>query len=358
MILSTVDQYIEADLVHSIHVSERKSFRGCRRRWAWIYRDLYYPTVTAKPLEFGIAFHKAMEHWFDPNAWGVDDASRELETLRVFMLECERQKKEYLAKIRAQGINEFEEMNPEVEADYNERVELGQAMLQNMFKVSYEIDAEYRPVGVETSYEVPIVLRAPNGPFDSSATVIWCKCHRCWSKWKASAEGIKHHDTWQEVNWKRIHAENPSINDEAHYREEVWQGLPVTLGGRIDAIFQDRHGRYWIVDWKTAARLSTGDPGAADDYLYLDDQITSYCYALWLLGIDVAGFIYHEIKKVMVIEPEPMKQRRKGLLFSTSKSAGFDYETYKKVVEENDPGMFAEGGYDEFLQYLKEEGST
>jgi hypothetical protein len=57
------------ELCHEIHTSERKSFRACRRRWDWLFRGHYYPVETAKPLEFGIAYHKAMEVWYNPDTW-------------------------------------------------------------------------------------------------------------------------------------------------------------------------------------------------------------------------------------------------------------------------------------------------
>lgn len=339
MALKTVDDYIDLNLVHSIHVSERLSFRGCRRRWHWVYRDMYYPQVTAKPLEFGIAFHKAMEHWFDPDTWGIDDESRETETLVLFKRECLSQKKTYLDKLRAEEGN-WAELEPEVEKDYQERVELGQAMLRSMFKTSYEIDAEYRPVGVEVPFEVPIK--------DEDGNTIWCKCQRCWTKWCAYVDNVLEKDN---PNW------TPLDQQQRLERTLYWKGLPVTYGGRVDCIFQDRFGRIWIVDWKTAARLSTGDPGAADDYLYLDDQITSYCWAFFVLGLDVAGFIYHQIKKSAPVEPEPLKRRRLGALYSQNKQADFDYNVYLTTVQENDPGAYADGVYDAFLEYLKENAS-
>src|SRR3954471_8596037 len=67
--LTSVQDYIDARLVHEVHTSERRSFRGCRRRWNWIFQDFYYPQLTAKPLEFGVAFHAAMEVLYDPTTW-------------------------------------------------------------------------------------------------------------------------------------------------------------------------------------------------------------------------------------------------------------------------------------------------
>lgn len=323
--MKTVNKYIELNLVHSVHVSERRSFRGCRRRWSWIFRDLWYPPMTAKPLEFGIAYHKACEHWYDPDFWGNDREIRKVETLQVFRKECQRQLSKYKQGVRDGKIQQFE-TDEDVERDYKERIELGQGMLQEMFKTSAELDHDtYTPIGVEVKFEVPIT--------DEDGNNLWCKCDRCWKK--------------QEARWMNIAA--AWVPD-----REDWKGLPVTFGGRIDMLAQDIYGRYWIFDWKTAARLSTGEANAPDDFLWFDDQITGYCWALWTLGMDVAGFVYHEQKKAMAEEPEPLKRPYKGALFSQNKQKTYDYEVYKKTVEENDPQGFAAGLYDEYIQYLKE----
>jgi hypothetical protein len=211
-----------------------------------------------------------------------------------------------------------------------------------MFEQSYELDRPYRPVGVETKFEVPILSRGHEGD------QLWCKCDRCFTRWMATAYG-------EEALAECV--ENHHGGGE-EYRDTCWIGLPLTLGGRIDSIFQDTYGRYWIVDWKTAARLSTGEPGSPDDFLFLDDQITSYCWALWVLGIDVAGFIYHEQKKAMPEIPEPLKRSYKGALFSQNKQKDYEYGVYKKTVEENDPSGFLAGVYDDFLEYLRTEGGV
>jgi len=58
--------YTERRLVHEIHTSERGSFRGCRRRWDWIFNQNYYPKMTPKHFDFGTAFHKALETYRMP----------------------------------------------------------------------------------------------------------------------------------------------------------------------------------------------------------------------------------------------------------------------------------------------------
>src|ERR1044071_5979815 len=55
---------------HCVHSSERKAFRGCKLRWNWAHKEHLSPWAQIKPLEFGIAIHKAMEVFFDPELWG------------------------------------------------------------------------------------------------------------------------------------------------------------------------------------------------------------------------------------------------------------------------------------------------
>lgn len=336
--METVNDYIDANLVHSIHVSERRSFRGCRRRWAWIFRDLWYPQTTAKPLEFGVSYHKAAEFWYDPDFWGNDRDVRMIETLQVFKVECEKQLKAYKQGVAAGKIQQFEE-DEVVERDYKDRIELGQGMLREMFKTSAELDHDfYTPVGVEVKFEVPISTE--------DGETIWCKCDRCVKKARA------YHASMGEGN-----AEHFDALIDVHGQDK-WRGLPVTFGGRIDMLAQDIYGRYWIFDWKTAARLSTGEAGSPDDYLWFDDQITGYCWAMRVLGLDVAGFVYHEQKKAMAEEPEPLKRPYKGALYSQNRSKDYDYTVYKTTVQENDPSGYAAGVYDEYLAYLLDTGSV
>lgn len=303
-----LNEYIDANLVHSVHTSERRSRRGCPLKTHWIYDKGYYPLVTARPLEFGVAFHKALEKYYDPLTWFDPQTKRAL-ALGAFSQTIDEQYKNYCR---------LNSPSPEMKAEYDERRELGLAMLKYYIDVESPIhDQGFTPVKVEIGFEVPI--KGPNGE------TIWCKCDRCKKKWIRYTEG---HST-------------------------QWQGLPVTYGGRIDCLAKDRLGRYWIVDWKTAAKLSTGEPGADDDYMWLDDQIASYCWALWLIGIDVAGFVYAEIKKAVPEEPEPNKYLRLGRRYSVSKSINTTYDLYLKTVQENDPGALEQGLYDDFLEFLK-----
>lgn len=333
MPLVTVNDYIEAKLTHSIHTSQRRSFRGCRLRHKWLFEEFYYPLTTAKPLEFGVAYHKGMETYYDPRLWGKPREVVLEMAIQAFRHECQTQLNKYKLTL-AEGS----ELPNEVAADYKERKELGEGMLRYFHEHASQDPKLHhlRPIHVEIPFEIPI----DDGPEGQ----LWCNCVTCFNRW---------------IGWEANHGMNPDAQEEARAMYQKfprrWKGLPVTYGGRIDAIFIDPQGRIWIVDWKTAAQLAQENDRT--EFLALDDQITSYCAALWKLGIDVAGFVYFEQKKTVPAEPEPLVRRRLGRMFSVSKqNVAWNAETYEATVKEYDPGAFEEGLYDDYIAYLKVEG--
>jgi hypothetical protein len=319
--LQDVNDYIEVGLTHSLHTSERRSFRGCRRRWNWLFRHYYYPTETAKPLEFGVAYHVGMETFYNPLTW---ERPREVVlelAIQAFRKTCDAQLAEYE---RVHGEPDREKLE-----DFKERKALGEGMIRyHATEVAPVLDyKKYRPVKVEIKFEVPIKNPA-------TGEQLWCKCETCWHRYQ---------EYWTAHEWPP-----PS-----YY---TWKGLPVSYGGRIDAIFEDLStGEYWVVDWKTAAQLA--EETQKKLFLSLDDQITSYVWALNECGIRVIGFLYHEQKKAFPEEPDVLHHRYKGGLFSRSKSAvNSNADIYERTVKENDPEAYELGVYDEFIAYLKEEG--
>lgn len=323
--LVSVDDYIEAKLVHSLHNSGNKSFQGCRRRWDWIMNGHYYPTVTPKPLEFGVAFHVGMEKLYDPITWHDKNTALSL-ALGAFSQTVDKQYLEFRKK-------NPELLTPEATEDYKDRRVLGLALLKYYAThVAQQADNNLRPVKVEVEFEVPI-----SGP---KGETIWCKCDNCWKRWQASEQFVS--------DWATCIAQHNTLSVD-NYHEDCWKGLPVTFGGRIDALMQDDLGRYWIYDWKTAARVSSVDA----DYLWNDSQITTYLWALWTIGIPVAGFIYAEIAKAVPVEPEPLSRPYKGRLYSTNKQNMTTLEMFTRTVGENDQVAFENGYYDEYLDYLR-----
>src|ERR1035437_1447871 len=122
-----VAEYLGQKLFHEVHTSERKAFKNCRRKWEWTFRDKYYPLTTAKPLEFGTAFHKGMETYYDPATWDQDRTIISAEAIMAFIAKCEEQKKKAI-----EVANDIE-LQPDQEIDYAERVELGKGMLNYYF---------------------------------------------------------------------------------------------------------------------------------------------------------------------------------------------------------------------------------
>jgi len=325
-----VDQMIEMRLVHEIHTSERHSFRGCRRRWDWLFNQNYYPLVTPKYFEFGTAFHAGMEKYYDPDTWNFPrDVIADL-AIMEFVKVCEEQRADAL-KLSQQIY-----FDDDIEADYEERVELGKGMLKYFFeKVVPVEDHGWRPVKVEIAFMLPI----PNP--ETGEAYIWCKCNRCWETVEKAFASVDDEDSWGD----------PAYVDWSHGRE-AWSGLPVVYAGRIDMLIQDDKGHYWIVDWKTAAQIR-GD----DEFLYLDDQIGSYVWALRSFGIDVKGFIYHIQRKAYPGPPQRNKVRRLGRIYSVNQSQPTNYAEYKATVEVEDREAYEAGLYDEHLEWLKENGT-
>jgi PD-(D/E)XK nuclease superfamily/LAGLIDADG-like domain len=210
-----IQWYIDRKLTHQLHTSERKAFRACRRRWNWVYREMYYPLTTPEPLEFGVAFHKAMEVFYEPRMWLSPLFVRRDLALVAFKQECQ------------QHLKNYQKLNPDPDVavleSYKSRIELGLNMLRYYCnQVSPLYDNNWTPIRVEVSFEVPI--KHPD-----TGDQLWCKCSQCWDRW------FKHPD------WN-------SLSDAQLYKD--WKGLPVTYGGRLDALFQDSLQRFWIADWK------------------------------------------------------------------------------------------------------------
>lgn len=311
----TDEKLLELNLVHPIHTTERRSFRSCRRRWHWIFREFYYPTVQHRALEFGIAFHEAMETWYNPETW--NDPDREIVNQGLALTVFSQRVKEQLNNYRR--LNG--EPSPELKADYDDRVQLGLRMIRYYTEVvSPKLDQGFTPVGVEVPFEIPLGFK--------------CKCDICWKRFEAYLK--------------------TKMDVESIQRSSAWEGLPVTYGGRVDMIAQDRDGRLWLFDWKTTAKIM--DEGTEESFLELEDQVTSYVVAFHKLGRPVAGFVYHEQKKAVPEPPAELTRMVKGRKFSTAKNANTTYEEFEAHVAKHDPLALEYGIYDEYMEWLKREG--
>lgn len=325
------------NLVHEIHTSERKSFRGCRLRWKWRFIDEWCPIGAAKPLEFGIAFHKAMETLYKPETWHWDKNVVGELAVKTFVDECEKQ---FQAYIRETGEIDIDD---EIRKDYDERVELGKGMLRYYYRKQLPRHPDgFKPIKVEIAFEVPIVD-------PKTGKQLKCTCKKCFERWWATDEAKALVAECRRIQGAKGYT---PCDPEDHF--ESTGGLPVVYSGRIDALGEDERGRYWIIDWKTAAQISEDE-----EFLQLDSQVGSYVWALRkMLGLNVVGFIYHQQKKGYPQPPTMNKSIRKGRWYSVNKNQDTDYETYLETVKEGDPEAYEEGLYDEFLEYLRNDGIT
>ena len=268
----------------------------------------YYPPTTVRPLEFGVAFHAAMEVIFNPTTWRFPNEGLRALAEKTFVEYCERQRKAYL-----RAIDEYC-LTPEEEENYDDRIRLGRGMIQYFCTRQLpEIKKEYVPTHVEVSFDVPL--------YDEKGNHLLCKCKACRRSFARAGGG-------------------------------TWFGNPVVYSGRVDLVVHDMQGGYWLWDWKTATQLSD-----TEMYLELDDQVASYVWALRKkMGLNIRGFIYHEQRKAFPEPPNENKTTRLGRKFSVNANQATDYETYMDTVSTYDKDAYEAGLYDDFLEYLKKEG--
>jgi hypothetical protein len=301
------------DLVHEIHTTELRSYRGCRRRHNWAFNENRQPVRTAIPLEFGIAFHKAMEAMYNPETWGAPRTLIAQFAEAAFREECAKQKSNYLRVTERYGPDD------EKERDYEKLVQLGVGMIYWYVNEQLPV-AEFTVVRVEETFQVPIL--------DEQGNQLMCKCDLCWKK---------------------------HVQAFGNHGRQTWLGLPVVFEGRIDIILRDKWGNYWIGDWKTTARMMTED---ADIILEIDDQVTGYVWALRRkLKLGIRGFKYIELRKGYPEPPQKLKVTRLGRAYSVSQSQTTDVDTYIETVKAGDPEAYKAGLYNEFIAWLKDEGT-
>jgi hypothetical protein len=303
-----VEDCIEQGLVHTIHTSERKAFRSCRQRWYWAYILDLHTTESIRALEFGTAYHHAMEVFYDPETWHLDKyvlARHAIERFRAFTIETY---KGFVAKGLA---------DDRLAADFEDRITSGTAMLEHYFEAIAPITDTFEPVKIEIPFEVAI--RDPEGKY------LLCKCARCLDR--ANSAG-----------------------------DDIGFGLPVTIGGRLDVLARDNEtGELGILDWKTAGVLMKDEEL---DFLDLDDQISTYLLAMHKLGVPARVFWYHEQWKAAPVPPEPYAGGRtiKGRKYQANKALPTTYDIYFETISEGDPAGLAAGAYNEYLDWLKREG--
>ncbi len=276
-----------------IRTSDRKAFKECRLEWDWNskIRQNYEPNTEAQALRFGTAVHAGLADLHDSTTWGVGAPATRLALAQLAFV------KEY----PFQSWNGGTEGSEDEYAAYAVDLELGKGMLAHFVDWAADWHKTITPVHVEVEFEVPIP--APNampGRFGNSI------------------DG-----------------------------DLLCDGMPVVYQGRIDMILRDQWGGYWIVDWKTAGRIE-----GSHEWLQMDEQITSYCWALQhALGIKIEGFLYIELLKALPHSPKVLK---KGGL-SVDKSQNTTEKVYLDTLAHM--GYTDLSPYDEMLTFLRAQGN-
>jgi hypothetical protein len=256
-------------------------------------------------LEFGIAFHEALDVFYTPETWDSTSVQEKLNNaVEKFVVTCAAQRTRFL---EATNQRELEKGNGD---DYEERINLGVGMLRHHARATHpQGDDWFKPVRTEISFAVPL----------KDELGVQIQCH------------------------------NSPMCGQTH--ENEGSGADVVYAGRIDMLVEDkRFGGYFVWDHKTASQLT----GTNDEFLQLDDQVGGYCWALGHeLGLDIKGFVYAEYRKAFPSPPNELKRMSGGRRFSTAATLATTIEVYEPFVREHDPDAYELGAYDEYLHFLR-----
>jgi hypothetical protein len=301
------------ELVHEIHASEIRAFLECRRAWDWGYQERWAPNKGPVPLEFGKAWHAALEAVYDPDRW--EKATKEemyKAGLDVLTRTIARQGSDYLVR-----IGEYI-LSPQDQEDYQERLTLGKNMLFNLVR---NLDKDkYRPVSVEQEF------------LEALDDDILCFCDKCWDKY---------------TQYCAIY----TGRYEGMARED-WRGLPVVFGCRIDVLLEDKHGSLWLGEHKSAANLL---PAEDIQELSRDIQVNSYLWAVNHAGRQVCGVLYNQFRKTWPKPPKRLTNAQDGRMFSTNRLQLTDYATASRVFK-TDKWAWERGLYKQYLDWLRSDG--
>lgn len=251
--------------------SDRYTFKTCRQLWHYSsYNRLNLePRIGYKPFEEGSAWHAGMEVWYDPDLWTKSPTIRRDLAIGRYTRETAE------ARRRAVEINGGDDLDPEQEIDFAERVERGVGMLKHFAMWAPTVD-NFTPIAVEQEFEVPI---------------------------------------------KNLEGKPLFI-----------KGVPVVYQGRLDGLVQDPQGRYWILEHKT-----TGQMGRTD-HLALDPQCGSYLWALGEAGIHCAGVVYTQALKDTIKTPKQLNRPTGGRRFSVNKQSRMTHDWMVNfLVQNNEP---------------------
>jgi hypothetical protein len=295
--------------VHEIHSSELRGYRQCRQLHKWRYVDNWEPIKKPAPLEDGTIWHKALEVLYNPETWNLSISELHKLASTALIAEAEKERNDYLERSGKYQLEEEEAL------EYGERLSILRSML---VKLCRSLDREkYKPVAVEQEFECSI--RGSNG------VQLYCNCLNCKARILPTmrlSDGVQ------------------------------LAALPVTFNCRIDVVFEDQEGFIFATDHKSTATLLRKDSIIPE----LEDQLPNYLWCLRENGLPVTGAILNQFRKAYPKPPKRLERPQQGRLYSINRLQLTDYHTARQVFRNHDSRAFKHGLYNEYLDWLKENG--
>lgn len=109
------------------------------------------------------------------------------------------------------------------------------------------------------------------------------------------------------------------------FQNRVVKCIEIFYHGTIDRIVQDKYGRYWLWDYKTAKSADTAK-------LATDDQVSAYLWAARkLFPFKIYGFVYLQLTKTKAVAPKRLKSGE----LSCDKRQSTTYSLYREALIED-----------------------
>lgn len=273
-----------------ISVTERQSFRSCRRNWILsVVENLEHKGEPTWAFAFGTAVHGILEQW---------ELTRRRDDLVA--IACE-----YLGTWQEEMEEQYRPMSSEVYEELQRYAKLGVAMMEHYATFDKQSTVQlgrilavegrfmpgvtFNPVTPE-GYELAPVIRHESGRFLVPIVdpVALCPIER-------------------------------TINGRTYYP---------CMTARLDLLTQRRTPMrgLWVVDRKTATTAR------GDQALDFDDQLTGYCYTAWRwVGVVPRGAIIDELLKNEVKEPRWVRDET---ALSTARDQRTTPDMYREALHE------------------------
>jgi len=124
--------------------SERQTFKRCRHRWAWTWRDGRQAIEAPRALRFGDLVHQSLAAYYKPGRKRGPHPARTFE--KLYHSEAKR--------LGDLGFNVFSE------DEWVDALDLGIGMLEGYVERYRDADAEWEVISSEQTFQLPLIVPA------------------------------------------------------------------------------------------------------------------------------------------------------------------------------------------------------